>query len=232
MERSELIETIAEFILSIHPDHPLRVAIDGVDAAGKTSLAEELAEALNGQPRQIIRASVDGFHNPEHIRRQKGSLAPDGFYEDSYNYDVLIHDLLEPLGPGGSRRYRTAAFDYRQDMPLNIPYQTADEKAIIIMDGIFLLRPRLLSFWDLTIFLHADFEHSVPRGVDRDTQLFGTREAALMRYQQRYVPGQMRYIEEARPLDKANILIDNNKIKTPKIIRISHIPEPDHASGA
>jgi uridine kinase len=231
MERSQLIDTIANCILSSHPGHPLRVAIDGVDAAGKTSLAEELAEALENQPRQVIRASVDGFHNPERIRRQKGSLSPDGFYENSYNYEVLIRDLLLPLGPEGSRRYRTAAFDYRQDKLLDIPFRTADETAILIMDGIFLLRPHLLPYWDLMLYVHVDFAYSVPRGVARDTQLFGSQATALQRYQQRYVPGQKRYITEARPLDKAHILIDNNKIQAPKIIRISPIPEPDPVSG-
>jgi uridine kinase len=40
--------------------HPTRVAIDGVDAAGKTTLDDELAEVLRERGRGVIRASIDG----------------------------------------------------------------------------------------------------------------------------------------------------------------------------
>ena len=45
MQRSDLIQGLAEIILRISKSHPVRVAIDGVDAAGKTTLADELNRA-------------------------------------------------------------------------------------------------------------------------------------------------------------------------------------------
>jgi uridine kinase len=219
MKRSGLIDKIAVIILQQRPNHPLRVAIDGVDASGKTCLADELAKALRSQPRQVIRASVDGFHNPKHIRRQKGSFSPEGFYRDSYNYPALIGNLLKPLGPEGDRRYRTAVFDVRQELPLTTPAQTAPRGAILIMDGIFLLRPELLTYWDLKIFLDANFSNTVSRGVARDAEFIGSAAEAKARYAERYVPGQQIYLSEAHPLDKANVLIDNNIFDEPKLIR-------------
>ncbi len=144
MKRNELIGRLATQILTLNPGHPLRVAVDGVDAAGKTSLADELAETMTGQPRMVIRASVDDFLNLKRIRRQQGQYSPQGFYEDSYNYPALFHDLLMPLGPGGNRQYRTAAYDAENDSTLDLPYITAPENAILILDGIFLLRPELV----------------------------------------------------------------------------------------
>ncbi len=222
MGRNELVSLLADIILNIACDHPLRVAIDGVDAAGKTCLAEELARFLEAEhTRQIIQASVDGFHNPRAIRRRQGSLSPEGFYRDSYNYPILIRSLLAPLGPGGNRRFRTAAFDYRRDAPLPAELRQAQEDAILLMDGIFLLRPELRQHWDLSIFLQADFEQTLPRGAVRDAGLFGSRAAAEERYQKRYIPGQKLYLREARPLDKADIVIDNNTIHKPRLIKIS-----------
>ena len=42
MLRSQLLETITKYLLDKKLDHPLRVAIDGVDNAGKSKLAKEL----------------------------------------------------------------------------------------------------------------------------------------------------------------------------------------------
>lgn len=221
MKRSKFIRQLAKMIFQGQTkQHPMRVGIDGVDASGKTTLADELAMVMQEVDSQIIRASVDGFHNPEHIRRKRGSLSPEGFYNDSYNYDALENFLLKPLGPEGNRRYRTAVFDLIQDRPSETPEKTADLDAILLFDGIFLLRPRLISFWDLTIYIDADFDKTMARGMHRDAALYGSVEKAAERYQERYIPGQKHYHQQANPLDKADILIDNNEIEAPKFLRV------------
>lgn len=222
MQRYQLINNLAEIIVQIDQAHPVRVAIDGVDAAGKTTLADELAKALAIYPRQVIRVSLDGFHQPKTIRRHRGALSPEGFYRDSYQYPTLIKDLLLPLGPNGSWRYRTAVFDIIQDQHIADPVKAAQPDTILLMDGIFLLRPELLLYWDLSIFLQADFSETVPRGIARDKNRFGSSEAATIRYKQRYVPGQEIYFKEACPLDKADILIDNNNLEEPELL-INHV---------
>jgi len=40
------------------------VATDGVDGSGKTTFADALALPISRRGRAVIRASVDGFHNP------------------------------------------------------------------------------------------------------------------------------------------------------------------------
>ena len=100
MERFELIEILTKKIGMLNPDHPVRVAIDGVDGAGKTTLANELAGPVRSLNREVIRASVDGFHNPRSIRYRLGRHSPKGYFTDSFNYAALKADLLLPLGPG------------------------------------------------------------------------------------------------------------------------------------
>jgi uridine kinase len=225
MKRTLLIHKVASLILGIQLSHPTRVAVDGVDGAGKTILADELAAVLAHQPRQIIRASVDGFHQPEPMRRARGALSPEGFYQDSYNYEALKSELLLPLGPEGSRQFRRTIFDYERDQPITVRQEKAAKNAILLMDGIFLLRKALIDFWDLRLFLHVDFAQSVPRGAARDADLFGSLEKAEQRYHQRYVPGQKIYLKESNPLDKADVVIDNNNIKQPKLIRCPGWPQ-------
>jgi hypothetical protein len=46
--------------------------------------------------------------------------------------------LLDPLGPG-SRRYRTAVFDHRGDVPVESSPCLAPAGAVLLYDGVFLL---------------------------------------------------------------------------------------------
>src|SRR6516225_5870427 len=105
MKRSRFLRELVQRIFQIDRPHPLRGAIDGVDAAGKTTLAEELVAPLEALRRSVIRAFIDSFHNPARIRYQRGSTSPEGYCHDSFSYQALRECLLAPLGMGGLRRF-------------------------------------------------------------------------------------------------------------------------------
>ena len=69
----------------------------------------------------MIRASIDGFHNPRAERYRRGVASAEGYFLDSFDYAELKSALLEPLGPSGGRRFRRAVFDFRSDRPVNAP---------------------------------------------------------------------------------------------------------------
>jgi uridine kinase len=221
MDRKQLINNLATDIIGISIDHPVRVAIDGVDAAGKTFLADELAGNLKKHDRQVIRASVDGFHNPTQKRVARGALSPEGYYLDSFNYIGLMKYLLEPLGPGGDLVFRRSIYDYKSDSYVYSPIEEADPDSILIFDGVFLLRPEIRDYWDYSIFLMVSIETSLERAIDRDIGLFGSEEMVLNRYQSRYIPGQRIYLSQANPEQWATKVIDNNNHALPKLIRNS-----------
>src|SRR6476646_1300250 len=120
MTRQRLIADLAARIAALERPHTIRVAVDGVDAAGKTTLADELRVAMAGHQRNVIRASIDGFHNPQAVRRQRGAMSPDGYFHDAFNYPALIEELLQPLGPDGDGRFRRAVFDRRADNAVDL----------------------------------------------------------------------------------------------------------------
>lgn len=219
MTHAQLLEQIAEYISNIRLSHPLRVAIDGIDAAGKTTLANALAPVLERRKRMVIRASIDGFHNPKAIRHARGSLSPEGYYYDSFNYTALKNLLLVPLGEGGNREYRTAIFDFRTDSPVQSSQCLAPTDAILIFEGVFLFRPEIGNLWDVKIFLDISFGESISRASQRDQYLFGNIEVVRERYLQRYVPGQQLYFETCHPAEQAHILIDNNNVDNAVLLR-------------
>jgi len=219
MGRTELVEELSSRIYQLHPGHPVRVAIDGIDAAGKTVFADALGEKLRTLDRHVIRASVDGFHNPAEVRRHRGPLSPDGYYHDSFDYTALRSSLLDPLGPGGDRRYRVAVFDFRTDRVVDSQPQTAPDDAILVFEGVFLLRPELRGSWDFSVFLRVDFGITVARAESRDLAMFGTADEVRERYERRYVPGQRLYLDEACPESVADLVIDNSDFERPFVVR-------------
>lgn len=217
MNRSELIQDLVSRILAVKRPHPVRVGIDGVDAAGKTTLADEIAPLLEDAGRQAIRASIDCFHNGSAVRYRRGRESPEGYYFDSFDHVALSERLLQPLGPRGTRRFQRAAFDYRNDTPIDAPLETAEPDAVLVFDGIFLHRPELRSHWDFSVFLDVDFAVTIPRAMRRDD---ATPESEVQRiYDIRYVPGQRLYLSAVRPKARASLLIDNADPANPTILR-------------
>lgn len=191
----------------------LRVGVDGVDGAGKTTLADALAAVLRAGDVPVVRASVDGFHNPRAIRYRRGRSSPEGFFRDSYDYAALQRCLLDPLSPGGDRRYRTAAFDHRADAPVEAPEQRAASGSVLIVDGIFLHRPELRAYWDFSIFLDVRFEVSIPRGAQRGE---GSADP-LAPENRRYVEGQRLYLRECDPKAHASLVVSYDDLAAPSI---------------
>ena len=218
MKRSELLKELVSRIIQIEQPHPLRVAIDGPDAAGKTTLARELSEPIQAHGRPVIRASIDGFHNPARIRHRRGAASPEGYYHDSFNYQALTASLITPLGPGGTRQYVSVVFNHRADSDVQIPIQIAEVNAVLLFDGIFLLRSELVGYWDYTIFVDATFEITLARAERRDAMSFDSVDELRRRYEQRYIPGQKLYFAECRPKERAEVVVDNNDPQNPAML--------------
>jgi uridine kinase len=195
------------------PCRPYLVAVDGVDGAGKTRFADDLAAALLARGAATFRTSVDDFHHPADVRYRRGRTSPEGFYLDSYDLAAFRRLLLEPLRAGGDRRVVRAVYDVARERPVAPALEIVDEQAIVIVDGIFLHRPDLVDAWDLSIFLDVPFEVSVARCAARD----GTDPDPAAASNRRYVEGQRRYLAACDPVARASLVIDNTDLAAPCI---------------
>lgn len=210
MIRASVLSFVAEKVLAVRANGVTRVAVDGVDGAGKTVFAGELADALASGGRQIIRASADDFLAPQAVRWRRGRESPDGFFEDSYDYGALRRLLLDPLAPGGSRRFRRVAFDLAADAPVDAAEETAEPDAVLLLDGLFLHRPELRDVWNLSVFLRVTPETSVARCAARD--------GSVPAHVDRYLLGQRRYLTECDPERAASLVIDNEDLTAPRVV--------------
>ncbi len=67
--------------------------------------------------------------------------------------------------------------------------------------------------------LRVSEEESLRRARVRDVALFGSAAEVERRYRARYLPGQALYRREADPEAAADVLVDNEDVVAPKILR-------------
>ena len=213
--RNELLSCLAEAVASVTIAHPTRVAVDGPPAAGKTTLADELAFVLQNRGREVIRSSIESFLMPRAQRYRRGEDSPEGCYHDSFDFDALHRVLLAPLGPDGDRRFQQAVYDRDTDTALSPPVTTAAADAVLLFDGVFLLRPELIDRWDLRIFVSAAFEETLARARIRDLAPLGSAARVEQRFRNRYLPSQQHYFDTVRPTDLADIVVHNDEPERP-----------------
>ena len=92
-------------------------------------------------------------------------------------------------------------------------------RAVLVVDGVFLLRPELRGLWTLSVYLRVSAQETLRRAQRRDLELFGSAGEVQRRYLQRYLPGQALYRQTSDPEPLAHILVDNEHADTPRIER-------------
>lgn len=212
-QRGRVLATVAARVALPGGTDAVRVAVDGVDGAGKSVFADELAQVLRGQGRPVIRASVDDFHRPRAERYRRGRSSPSGFWLDSFDYPRLRNDLLDRLARGGSRRYRAAVHDVVTNRYLDEPWQIASPGAVLVFDGLFLHRDELRGLWDLSVLLDVPFRVTAARMSVRD----GTSPDPDHPMMRRYVTAQRNYFDTCDPVRRADIVIDNTNWNSPTL---------------
>lgn len=210
-----LVARLAGAIEQLSPGTRVIVVIDGPDAAGKTTLADAVAEQVT---RPTLRVSVDDWHNPREVRLRRGAGSPLGYYMDSFDYAALTARLLRPFRDG-AKSVQSARFDFMADAPAVAETEVLSPVAVLLLDGVFLLRPELRHHWDLSVYLHVPESVTLSRAVVRDAEHLGGEEQVRRRYEQRYMPGQALYRDAASPLDEADVVIDNSDPLRPHVIR-------------
>lgn len=101
-----------------------------------------------------------------------------------------------------------------KDAVLSPPVTAAPADAVLVFDGVFLLRPELIERWDLRIFVSTALERTVDRAVIRERRV-SARADIERRWRERYIPSQQLYFATARPTQYADFVVHNDEPQRP-----------------
>lgn len=205
--KRDVLDALSDEFLHNYSKGRTLIAVDGLDGAGKRDFADALAARLGKGSHPVFRASIDRFHKPRAERYVRGVDSAEGYYYDSFDYELFRRVLIEPFTLGGSAGFVTEAFDVARDTPIEMAWQTTKQDATLIVDGAFLNRPELRGLWNFSIWLDVDEETAAAR-------LFELDGAAGQ--SPRYPGGQKLYLAQANPRARATAIIDNNDPEHPR----------------
>jgi len=154
------------------------VGIDGLGAAGKTTLAARLARALPG----AVVVHVDDFAHPE---------------VPTWQRDRFVAEVLRPLLAGRAARYRpadlvTGALGPAVVVPPGVP---------LVVEGVSSTDVRLGVPWDLTIWLE------VPQAERRRRIEARDRPELLERWRSDWWPQEEAYVRAQHPAERADLVV-------------------------
>jgi uridine kinase len=184
---------------------PALVAVDGVDASGKTTFAAGLAGAFAERQRAVEIVHLDDFLNPRSTRYQLGRTSPEGYFLHTYDLAAFKAKVLTPLRPGGDGSIVRRVFDHREDRPVEDEPVVVPPNGVVIVEGMFLHRDELHERWDLSVFLDVPFPVSVARMAQRDGSQPDPEDPSV----RRYVQGQRVYLTTCRPWERATYVLGN-----------------------
>jgi hypothetical protein len=192
---------VAQRAVALSLGHPARIAIDGPAWSG-LDLAPLVAHALAEWSRPALMVRVADFLRPASVRLEQGREDPDAFYDDWVDFAALDREVLNPSGPGGSRRLLPTLWDVARDRATRADYVDVPEHAMVVVTG-WLLLGRGLPF-DLTVHLAISPAARRRRVPDEDAA--------------RELPAFARYDAQTRPADVADIVVRADDPRHPAVI--------------
>ena len=222
MSHSSLIRELVCMIPPSHGTDCVLVAIDGPSGAGKTTLTAALASRLLATGRAVVPISVDNFLRKRALRHQ-GGMQASGLYRRDYQYLAFEHCVMAPLPSSGSRCYCPAIYDRLTDTTVESKWLVAPEGAVVIVEGLFLLRDHLTHEWDLSIFLDVEEETWISRVKNRD-------HCPHESFEKRMIPSINSYNAECHPKDRATVTVKYDDFEQPRLITRCPSAEGSHAT--
>lgn len=178
-----------------HKPNPV-IAIDGSSASGKTTLAKQIADALDAQ---IVH--MDDFFLPKELRTAERLREPGG----NVHYERFLDEVVDPLlqkdaKDGTYRIFNCKVMDYTDRVSL-------DYTKPIVVEGAYAMHPIFGEYADLKLFLTIDPALQRERILQRN----GATNAQM--FFDRWIPMEHAYFSFHNTLKHADVVLSANELK-------------------
>lgn len=157
------------------------VAISGHGGSGKSTLAERLARQFDVAENQIVQ--IDDLHAKNYM--QAKSL----FEHHDW---ATIMDILKNVRTSKHLKYLKHD-DKEVESLVDVP-----RPRLVLLEGIRLIRPEVLQYVDVSVWIDCPLDVATKRAVDRNRQQ-GDSEAEIALWDSKWVPESKLYFEQIAP---------------------------------
>lgn len=202
-----LVERIRTAREGTSPNRSTLVALSGVDGSGKGYVSGHVADQLRQEQYSVAAISVDGWLNLPHIRFSQVDRARH-FYTNAIRFDAMFSRLVLPLRDSRSIHVEV---EHAEETASEFTRRTCsiDDVDIVLLEGIYLLKPVFRQSYDFAIWLDCSFQTALERAIARAQEGLSP-QATINAYQTIYFPAQEIHIAEDDPKSMADVIFVND----------------------
>lgn len=183
------VELVLAAIPSPTAGRPTLIAIEGMGGAGKSQLAALVASARD----DVTVVHGDDFYGPE--ERDWRSWTPQQGYERYFDHRRIEGEVLKPLRRGDPARFRRYDWKTRAlDGMVTVP-----AAGVVVVEGVYVLRPRLRQYWDLSVLVSTPRQERQRRLIAR-----GGNDASWV---ERWTAAEDHYLSVEPPEEVADLVV-------------------------
>lgn len=207
MNLAPAVAAIARARRRVPRERAVLAAISGVDASGKGYVTARLAAALVASGMRIAAIGIDGWLNLPPVRFSKHDPAGH-FYRNAFRFDEMFETLVLPLRDARSIRLEA---DYTEETAASYRRHlyVFDDVDVVLLEGIYLLRPGFVGHYDLSIWVDCSFVTAVERAVARRQEGLPPEETRKA-FRTVYLPAQEIHFERDDPRGRADLILLND----------------------
>ena len=173
---------------NVKKDEIFLVGIDGSTGAGKTTFTIKLQEELCKLNYNTVILHIDEFIYNKNIRYNNEYDEWYCFYQLQWRYEYLIKELLDPITRNIDIIKDIEIYDRESDTYNLINFEIK-KRTIILLEGVFLQKKEITSFFDYIVFLDLAREERLKRVLKRDSYI-GNLKEIKQKYNNRYFPAE------------------------------------------
>ena len=204
--RRWVVDAIARKLDAVAPDRAVLVGISGIDASGKGFVAAELADVLRARSWNVAVVSADDWLNLPDVCINGDNYA-EHFYEHAIRFDEMFERLIIPLKQNREISFIADCADAKATTYRKHRYDFCDID-IILLEGIFLLKPAYRQHFDLTVWIDCSFETALERAIERGQEGLVPTET-VKAFTTIYFPAQRIHLARDNPRDTADYIFRN-----------------------